>query len=352
MRGWTWQFGTLFIGVGISAWLGYSNIASALSSGANDTLVYSIIADAMLFFFGLAFWHYHSLGRNLACVVLGSFWLMAASYVCASNIVKLQGDFSASWKPVEDAKAQHAEAMARLDTRINDAREHLKAAEIAALSGKSSLIREAADRQAREERANIAILEEKRSAPAPKLDHPAVKHFARGFEEALPIIALLAAQAALWATFNSMGTVQGPQPSMALTAPVTPVTAPVMQREVTVTGCSHPVIDLAPGEFKAVENEQERQPVAAPVTAPVMPVTAAAPLSSAVIDCSRNERVVPFTRTSETPVTDMRRMNVSWSKIAAHLNVSEATARRRMAAEAVKQSGDEHVAGAAKGGTA
>jgi hypothetical protein len=362
MRGWTWQFGTLIIGVGISIWLAYSNIQAALLSGANDTLVYSIIADAVLFFFGLAFWHYHSLGRNIACVVLGAFWFMAAAYICASNIVKLQGEFSASWQPVEDAKARHAEAVARLDARIYDAREHLKNAEITALSGKTSIIREAADRQAREERANIALLEEKRGAPAPKFDHPTVKHFAMGLEHIMPILALLAAQVALWATFNSESLASDRRPSTVLTVPVTPitvtsapvteiVTAAVMQHPVNVIERSHPLVDLEP---KAVDSKCENTcddvTAVPPVTAVTAPVMDAVTLSPAVKDGSHGEKIVPFTRTSETPVTDMRRRGVPWSKIAAHLNVSEATARRRYAAEAVKQSGDDGGASVVKRG--
>jgi transposase len=205
MRGWSWQFGTLIIGLGTTAWLAYANVSAALASGATDTLVYSVLADAVLFFFGLAFWHYHALGRNAACTVLGLFWLLAAGYICAANIAKLQGEFSASWQPVRDAETRHAEIMARLDIAINQARDHLKAAQEEALHGKTASIREGAERQAREEADHITKLEIERNVPLPAMNHPAVKHFIMGWEPVVPVVLLLVAQVALWATFNAGG---------------------------------------------------------------------------------------------------------------------------------------------------
>jgi hypothetical protein len=203
IRGWTWEFGTLALGLGLSLWLAWGNVAAALDSGSRDTLAYSIAADAALFFFGLAFWHFRALGKNIACAMLALFWLAAAGYVISANVAKMQGEFAAAWKPIQDAEARHSERMRRLDDDLAQARANLREAQHTALTATKTSMRDAANKIAIAAQDHITALEIERNAPAPVTDHPSVKHFLIGWEAVAPIVLLLAAQMAIWATFNS-----------------------------------------------------------------------------------------------------------------------------------------------------
>ena len=203
MKGWTWQFGTLAIAIGISGWLAYANVTAALGSGASDALAYSIIADAVLFFFGAAFWHYHALGRNIGCVMLAIGWLAGASYVGAANTARLEGQFRAAWAPVVEATAQEDIRIHGLEDSLKAERDSLKDAQTTALHDPKQSIRDNASKQAVAIQARIAELESERAAVPKKASSPAVKHFLIGYELAVPIGLLILAQIALWATFGA-----------------------------------------------------------------------------------------------------------------------------------------------------
>jgi hypothetical protein len=203
MKGWSWQFGTLFIAIGISLWMAWANIHAALDSGASDTLAYSIIADAILLLFGAAFWHFHGIGRNMGCVAIGTVWLMAAAYVSAANVAKLQGAFQDSWAPVRASEAREAERLHQIDVSLEGQRAALKLAQDASINAPKMSIREGAEKKVAGLNSTINTLIEQRSKAPPDVARPSVKHFLMGWEPAVPIGLLIAAQVALWATFRS-----------------------------------------------------------------------------------------------------------------------------------------------------
>ncbi len=233
MRGWTWQFGTLAIAIGISGWLAYANVTAALGSGASDALAYSIIADAVLFFFGAAFWHYHTLGRNIGCVMLAIGWLAGASYVGAANTARLEGQFRAAWAPVVEATAQEDIRIHGLEDSLKAERDSLKDAQTTALHDPKQSIRDNASKQAVAIQARIAELESERAAVPKKASSPAVKHFLIGYELAVPIGLLILAQIALWATFGAdAGEAKAPplpRPGSGGEPVVEPLVEPVVQ---------------------------------------------------------------------------------------------------------------------------
>jgi hypothetical protein len=165
----------------------------------------------VVLFFGAAFWNYRSAGKNLGSAAIAAVWLLAAAYICAANISRIEGAFAAAWAPVKDAQVREEERVRQIDVSLNNARLALDDAQKTAIHDPKRSVRDNAQKIGDGLRIRISDLEKDRESAPPKVQAPPVKHFLIGMEAAAPICLLITAQVALWATFGA-GTGGGNSP--------------------------------------------------------------------------------------------------------------------------------------------
>lgn len=311
--------GLLFAASAYAAWISvavewqrYASIAIALAIDVCVPLFFLLIRVA-------------DRSRNYpAATVAAVFWLSCAAISCYGAHTGLKSIFGEASAVV----AETARSVEDYEKSIDEERKALTAANETALNGRTQAIRENATNQANESRKRIKQLERERPRQAALTVASSVKHPASGYEAHAVGLIFILAQGLWFFTFMQFdneprepvhGSVHEP---MSRREPL----EPMQLNTGSLAGFGEHEKPLETIDVPRLEPPRE------PVHEPVQIAAQSAQAGS--------ERVTPFRRPVDTPVTNMRAKGKTWQEVAKALGVSIATAKRRGEAElaAVKQS--------------